>query len=138
MDQKHFDAIKERVAKATQGPWEYDEEERGIWNKGGFNYLGSVTLSHIDAEFLANTREDVPALVAEVERLQKRLAQTEKCYEIMEKALFKASDKMSGFKKALEFYANENSHFRVDMYAESTVMQDKGEIARQVLGGGSQ
>lgn len=70
MNQEQLNAIKERVAKATFGPWEYDNEERGIWNSGGFNYLGTVTLSHIDAEFIANAREDVPALVAEVERLQ--------------------------------------------------------------------
>lgn len=79
--------------------------------------------------------ELIQAVVVEVERLQKRLAQTEKCYEIMEKATFKASDKMSSFKKALEFYACENNHFRVDMYAESMVMQDAGKIARQALGG---
>lgn len=70
MDQERLNAIKERVAKAASGPWQYDEEERGIWNKDGFNYLGTVTLSHNDAKFIAHTREDVPALVAEVERLK--------------------------------------------------------------------
>lgn len=70
MDQERLNAIKERVAKAAPGPWQYDEEERGIWNKDGFNYLGAVTLSHNDAEFIAHTREDVPALVAEVEHLK--------------------------------------------------------------------
>jgi len=73
MNQKQLNAIKERVAKASHGPWEYDEDERGIWNKGGFNYLGTVTLSHNSAQFIAHAREDVPALVAEVERLHKAL-----------------------------------------------------------------
>ncbi|MFJ3390511.1 MULTISPECIES: hypothetical protein [unclassified Lysinibacillus] len=53
----------------------------------------------------------------------------------MEKATFKATDKMTHFKKALEFYACENNHFRVDMYAESIVMQDAGKVARKALGG---
>lgn len=38
-------------------------------------------------------------------------------------------------REALEFYANKNSHFRVDKYAESIVMQDEGKIAREALGG---
>jgi len=70
MNQKQLNAIKERVTKATPGPWEYDEEDRGIWNKGALNYLGTVTLSHIDAEFITHARDDVPALVEEVERLR--------------------------------------------------------------------
>jgi len=78
MNQEQLNAIKERVAKATPGPWEYDEEERGIWNKGGFNYLGTVTLSHNSAEFIAHAREDVPALVAEVEYLRGMLRDTRK------------------------------------------------------------
>lgn len=107
MNQEQLNAIKERVAKATPGPWEYDNEERGIWNNGGFNYLGTVTLSHVDAEFIANAREDVPALVAEVERLRETLA----------------------------FYANGNSYFVVDMYDESVIMRDKGDKARRALSG---
>lgn len=75
MNQEQLNAIKERVAKATSGPWEYDNEERGIWNNGGFNYLGTVTLSHIDADFIANAREDMPALIAEIERLRKAIEQ---------------------------------------------------------------
>lgn len=70
MDLERLNAIKDRVAKAAPGPWQYDEEERGIWNKDGFNYLGTVTLSHNDAEFIAHNREDVPALIAELERLK--------------------------------------------------------------------
>ncbi len=44
-------------------------------------------------------------------------------------------DENKKFRKALEFYASENNHFRVDMYAESIVMQDEGKIARRALGG---
>ena len=73
MNQEQLNAIKERVAKATQGPWEYDEEDRGIWNKGALNYLGTVKLPNKDANFIAHSREDVPALIAEVERLHKAL-----------------------------------------------------------------
>lgn len=113
MDQKQLNAIKERVLKATTGPWEIDRNSdddvfvTDIWfdgEDGGHAEIHGDTVesSIYNAEFIANAYEDVPALVAEVERLQKRLVQTEKCYEIMEKATFKATDKMICFKKALE------------------------------------
>lgn len=142
MGQKQLDAIKERVNNIGDNfQWvAVDSEEVNmakVETKGLGGYTVGIEMAIEHAEFIANARQDVPALLAEVERLQKRLAQTEECYEIMEKAAFKASDKLKSFREALEFYADKNSHFRVDMYAESTVLQDKGEIARQALGGES-
>lgn len=123
MNPEQLNAIKERVAKATQGPWEYDEDERGIWNKGGFNYLGTVTLSHNSAEFIAHAREDVPALVAEVERLR----------------------------QVLEFYAKQENWkrhntsgpysldggYEAPVWEPSAIEFDEGEKARQALAGES-
>ncbi|MFJ6210568.1 ead/Ea22-like family protein [Lysinibacillus sp. NPDC092081] len=139
MDQKQLNAIKERVGNATPGEWRSMDtgHVRTHYSVGNEEEFVAHTYDVNDAEFIANAHKDVPALVAEVERLQKRLAQTEKCYEIMEKATFKATDKINSFKKALEFYASENNHFRADMHAESLVMQDAGEKARQALGGES-
>lgn len=77
MNSEQLNAIKERAEKATPGPWELDTDDNGIWNEGGRNYLGSVNLSITDAEFIAHAREDIPQLVAEVERLQKRLSECE-------------------------------------------------------------
>jgi len=67
---EQLNAIKERAEKVTLGPWELDTDDNGIWNKGGKNYLGQVTLSTADAKFIAASREDIPQLVAEVERLR--------------------------------------------------------------------
>jgi len=112
VNSEQLNAIKERVAKATQGPWEYDEEDRGIWNKGALNYLGIVKLPNNDAKFIAHSREDVPALVGEVERLR----------------------------KVLSYYADEKHYepYCIPMgdYA-SDVTEDNGEIARQALVGES-
>jgi|GEM_PF-1595499 len=38
-------------------------------------------------------------------------------------------------REALEFYANGNSYFVVDMYDESVIMRDKGDKARRALSG---
>jgi hypothetical protein len=84
-------AIKERLAAATPGPWDavwevcYGWEvraaaaERPGYESGSLAAVwkrdrgDSDLLAQPDAEFIAHAREDVPALVAEIERLQHML-----------------------------------------------------------------
>ena len=82
-----LEAIKARAAAATEGPWEWDDPTISQhWSRpapwatvvddevrcGGYCYGGSSDpiKSAADGEFIAHAREDVPALVAEVERLR--------------------------------------------------------------------
>ncbi|MEK4170995.1 hypothetical protein MHI22_05405 [Lysinibacillus sp. FSL L8-0312] len=70
MDQKQFNAIKERVAKATSGPW-YSSPDGTVYLKHTQDVADVWTDNkELDAAFIANARDDVPALVAEVERLR--------------------------------------------------------------------
>ena len=86
-----LEAIKARAAAATEGPWEWDNPTIGQhWSRpepwatvvddevncGGYCYGGSSSpiKSDADGQFIAHAREDVPALVAEVERLQAKVA----------------------------------------------------------------
>lgn len=91
MTQGRLDAIQERVDATTDGPWE--QCGRGI--DGGPSSLTEVVTLDVecmgycyggtglgvqneaDAEFIAHAREDVPALLAEVERLRAALDQKE-------------------------------------------------------------
>jgi hypothetical protein len=81
MTKDELDAIRARVAAATPGPWEagtafccpdcgwVDGPKRTVCPV----YEGAKrthTLDANDAEFIASAREDVPALLAEVERLR--------------------------------------------------------------------
>lgn len=76
MTPEQLQAIKERVEKATVGPWRLD-----LWDgllisgftkrvvlKGGQGK--AIKAASEDINFIAHAREDVPVLVAEVERLQ--------------------------------------------------------------------
>lgn len=72
--------IKAREKAASPGPWEMESVSVGeyfvtsIHNADG-NWdesFGFMKLSH-DAEFVSNARADIPALIAEVERLTKML-----------------------------------------------------------------
>lgn len=94
-----LEAIKKRYEAATEGPWEPTPDSRPdvwayVWAKSpGVGYAGEgqivrrlhAAADHIrvhiaelakyenanyDADFIAHAREDVPALVAEVERLR--------------------------------------------------------------------
>lgn len=94
-----LEAIKARYAKATSGPWEdwvedtAEEEESSLylgsilapikdssgrdtviqldcsWLNDQLRYASSEQL-YDNLEFIAHAREDIPALVAEIERLR--------------------------------------------------------------------
>lgn len=77
--------IKEREAKATKGPWVH-LENTPFWgeirtaNEEAFTQI--AVMPHLDDRtddfnFIAYAREDIPALVAEVERLRKGVTQVE-------------------------------------------------------------
>ena len=85
-----LEAIKARAAAATEGPWEWDDLTIGQhWSRPkplatvvddkvscmAYCYGGSSSpiKSDADGQFIAHAREDIPALLYEVERLQHRL-----------------------------------------------------------------
>lgn len=70
-------AIKARCEAATPGPWRgdcflYDSEGNDLLFGNGAGI--GVFCEDADAQFAAHAREDMPRLVAEVERLQAVLA----------------------------------------------------------------
>ena len=76
---EELEQMKERAEKATAGNWcaTLDDPYDRTYVLGAFN--GGVTViadikGDADAQFLVHAREDVPRLVAEVERLNRRLA----------------------------------------------------------------
>lgn len=68
-----LDAIKARMEAASPGPWHHGE--RCVWEvydvvvSDGDDGTGGA-IHPGDAEFIAHAREDIPALIAEVERLR--------------------------------------------------------------------
>ena len=74
LTQDELQAIKERAEKATPGPWKWTDKhlipevgrEAVVW--GNFN--GEARAEDHDAEFIAASRQDIPKLLAEIERLQ--------------------------------------------------------------------
>lgn len=69
MNQEHLNAIKKRLSKTSVGPWIVVEEE---FIQNVSSVVGAIHFSK-DAHFIAHAREDVTALVAEVERLREAL-----------------------------------------------------------------
>lgn len=108
MTTEQLEAILKRAGAATEGPWRYNDK---------WGYLAPVTaqrqISHIcneitrgyDAEFIAEARTDIPALLAEVERLR----------------------------EVMKFYADQRNYVR-DSECESTVDIDDGHRAFNALG----
>lgn len=73
LSESELEAIHKRAEAATCGPWELaiDEEfDINLRNDSGVGYIGTLThVDEADADFIANARKDVPALLAEIERL---------------------------------------------------------------------
>lgn len=76
MTRERLDAIQERVDKATIGPWVrwegWDDTDNSVSSDGREDAptVADVIPEKADAEFIYRAREDVPALLAEVERLR--------------------------------------------------------------------
>jgi len=83
------------------------------------------TSAEIDAEFIAEARTDIPALLAEVERLGSKLDKLCALYNEQGTSLTHRSFEVYKLRKALEFYA----YGRYEIGAND----DGGFIAEQVL-----
>lgn len=82
LTQVQLEAIRKRASLATEGPWAtgtgYEQASRGnyVFTTEGFGAIvaaecgGDCVLEDADAEFIAHARTDIPALLAEVERLR--------------------------------------------------------------------
>ena len=81
---KQLKEIRERADKATPGEWEdetwgtyYTPEGIGLTSVGGIRYVSSweeFKQDKKDVEFIAHARQDIPALLDEVDRLNNKLA----------------------------------------------------------------
>lgn len=84
MKEEQLHQIKERVNKATEGPWGFDKGKKERMDRRPAvievfvpehnEWFINGDISNLeDAEFIAHAREDVPNLVSEIERLKTEL-----------------------------------------------------------------
>ena len=83
MTDADLQAIRDREAKATPGPWYPGENSQRQYNVYGPNHEDITpaftddtfaSMQQDDTVFIAHARADIPALLAEVERLRNKLA----------------------------------------------------------------
>jgi hypothetical protein len=96
LDPKQFEEWKRLAEEATPGPWEHDgdalswDEEQGYasehvvtsvgeWRQQSPDTGAAMAQQARDAHFIAAAREAVPALIAEVERLQRAQGEVVRC-----------------------------------------------------------
>ena len=114
-----LDAIKARAEAATPGPWNADVAQRGdcvVWGPNGRFVLNAQAEPHWvefpegwptkrsvafdadrrDVEFIAHAREDVPALVAEVERLRGDVAESDDLWQTQARILDEVAVALKG------------------------------------------
>lgn len=87
---------KELCGVISQGPWEAEKGYRlggpksFVSNIDGLLFT-SMLPEHANSEFVATSREAVPALIAEVERLQAKIADLEETIEVLQDGAHDAS-----------------------------------------------
>lgn len=148
MNKEQLDAIKERVEKATPGEWIGDYggvetthkdfqkvsggvygEHNTICNTFDGEYIENSNAIH-DSRFIAHARQDVPALIAEVERLQ----------QFEQKAIY-VIEENKRLREALKFYADEQKYtlaYDSNLVGTVEISKDNGKKARQALGDGDE
>jgi hypothetical protein len=84
---QQLDDIDARHKAATPGPWKRSEDYSDILAPDG-SQLASYWLAG-DGEFIAHARQDVPALVAEIRRLQAALDEMTHCRDNALRALYR-------------------------------------------------
>lgn len=85
MTNEQIEAIRNRAEKSAVGKWEFNRDENEI-------LCGSYTIARdfeyeADAIFIANAREDIPALLAEVDHLRKVIVYEKSRNETLELTL---------------------------------------------------
>lgn len=83
MTNKELTEIKSRLEKATDGPWKSFIEGRDHESGSSFIMIGEnenrkqdielIGATNDDQDFIASARQDIPKLIAEIERLQELL-----------------------------------------------------------------
>ena len=98
-----IEEIRERAEKATPGPWAYGEFKTADRPDGAlligpkFKSTKSGVMYRVeDANFITHAREDIPALLAEIDRLIKEKAQ------IYEKIEFELKPRIYELEERLE------------------------------------
>ncbi|RKQ36218.1 hypothetical protein [Kocuria tytonis] len=101
MTREQFDAIRERVDATTEGPWTrwagLDDRDNSVASDGREDAptVADVIPEKDDAAFIAHAREDVPALLAEVERRGARLTVDDDMVERAKRAFGAATAQVS-------------------------------------------
>lgn len=149
---EQLNAIKERAAKATPGPWIIEESRYGSYNAKSIddNYdLPACLMRMNDAEFVTKSREDVPTLVAEVEQLQAELNRVDALYSEKyvltthyKNLAYEQSLEIERLRKALEYYAD-RKHYGIWTDASNNcptadVLFDGGFRAMEALTNGEE
>lgn len=74
LSNEELNVIKERCEKATEGPWNYYHEDGVVTTSDPDACYAPEIVEEVghgyNGEFIAHAREDIPKLLAEVERLR--------------------------------------------------------------------
>lgn len=136
MDAKYLAEIKAREQAATPGPW--DDKVTAVYKDGtAIRICGNFNRFETDAFFIAHARTDIPALVAEVERLTEENAIKSDLLTGKNKQIIRQNQQIATLKKTLEMacmdlasaYASPNIEETAYFYSQGYIQQVREQEA---------
>ena len=114
MDENALREIKARANAATPGPWSAQTrlDSFGEYAAGPFHATGDCLRAMCDARFIADAREDVLRLLAEVNRLRSVLA---RCREVQKAAAERWRDEVAEAAAIVSLVAAERDAARAEV-----------------------
>ena len=137
LSEQQLAEIRAREAAATKGPWRTEDDTKDLnrWVLSedstlaiGFGYVGNRTQD--DAAFIAHARQDVPALLAEVERLWKQADVADECAKKMATRLHDRIAQLTAAEDRIRVLEAERHTTNESLSTERAAeLGDKGESA---------
>ena len=108
----NLEEIRARAEAATPGPWTHEEYGFGITAKERKLYFtyGCDSQTFTDMDFVCHAREDIPALLAEVERLEQDLLELNEANTVLHGAWESQYAELAATQKQLEAAVEDMTH----------------------------
>lgn len=73
LNKEQLEEIRQRAEAATEGPWKVGVANTVVLADADFVEVAYAPLEYKDADFIANARQDIPALLDHIAKLQGKI-----------------------------------------------------------------
>ncbi len=132
---EQLEAIRKRTEAATAGPWNFRGQGNTLIGRGArFGYVlravkvdvdAEIDIGLEDADFIAKSREDIPALLAEVERLREENTEMRIKIEVTDQSAESVEADNERMRAEIESHAPDGRNYTNQQYVDLRMENDR-------------